>query len=146
MGLFSPFPKLVKFIPSKHHGYTQLSARRLLVLRHGPSARLQGVAIVAKLSCCRRGEGPSGSEACLHTHRILQNLQTLYKCACSTSNIFRTSHRKNHVRGIAQCQIVKTEYGLTWCGSDPVICSAESQDYLHARTSAKAPSWRPLVP
>jgi hypothetical protein len=47
MGLFSPFPKLVKFIPSKHHGYTQLSARRLLVLRHGPSARLQGVAIVA---------------------------------------------------------------------------------------------------
>jgi hypothetical protein len=32
---------------SKHHGIAQLSARRLLVLRHGPSARLQGVAIVA---------------------------------------------------------------------------------------------------
>jgi hypothetical protein len=33
---------------SKHHGIAQLSARRLLVLRHGPSARLQGVAIVAQ--------------------------------------------------------------------------------------------------
>ena len=47
MGLFSPSPDLVKIIPSKHHGYAQLSARRLLVLRHGSSARLQGVAIVA---------------------------------------------------------------------------------------------------
>jgi hypothetical protein len=36
---------------SKHHGIAHLSARRLLVLddddRHGPSPRLQGVAIVA---------------------------------------------------------------------------------------------------
>ena len=72
-------------------------------------------------------------------------LQTVFKCACSTSNIFRMLLRKNHVRGIAQCLIVQTEYALTWCGSDPVICSAESQDYLHARTSVKAPSWRPLV-
>ena len=47
MGLFSPSPNLVKIIPSKHHGYAQLSSRRLLVLRHGSSARLQGVAIVA---------------------------------------------------------------------------------------------------
>ena len=47
MGLFSPSPDLVEIIPSKHHGYAQLSARRLLVLRHGSSARLQGVAIIA---------------------------------------------------------------------------------------------------
>jgi hypothetical protein len=47
MGLFSPSPNLVKVIPSKHHGFAQLSDWRLLVLRHGPSARLQGVAIVA---------------------------------------------------------------------------------------------------
>ena len=73
------------------------------------------------------------------------NLLTVYRCACSTSIIFRTWLRKNHVRGIAQCLIVQTEYALTWCGSDPVICSAGSQDYLHARTSLKAPSWRPLV-
>ena len=32
---------------SKHHGIAQLSARRLLVLRHGPSVRPQGIAIVA---------------------------------------------------------------------------------------------------
>ena len=47
MGLFSPSPNLEKVIPSKHHGFAQLSDLRLLVLRHGPSARLQGVAIVA---------------------------------------------------------------------------------------------------
>jgi hypothetical protein len=35
---------------SKHHGITQLRDLRLLVLRHGPRARLQGVAIVATLS------------------------------------------------------------------------------------------------
>jgi hypothetical protein len=37
----------IKFTLSKTHGIDQLSARRLLVLRHGPSARQPGVAIVA---------------------------------------------------------------------------------------------------
>jgi hypothetical protein len=37
----------VKISFSKHHGIASLSIRRLLVLRYGPSARLQGVAIVA---------------------------------------------------------------------------------------------------
>jgi hypothetical protein len=35
-----------KAYPSQTHGIAQLSARRLLVLRHGPSARQPGVAIV----------------------------------------------------------------------------------------------------
>jgi len=51
MGLLSPSPNLVKvkiFLP-KHHGFAQLSVWRLLVLRHGPSDSLQGVAIVALL-------------------------------------------------------------------------------------------------
>ena len=49
MGLFSPSPiylSLVNFISSKHN-FAQLSARCLLVLRHSPGPRLQGVAIVA---------------------------------------------------------------------------------------------------
>jgi hypothetical protein len=37
----------VKHSFSKHHGISQLSARSLLVLRHGPSTRFQGVSIVA---------------------------------------------------------------------------------------------------
>jgi hypothetical protein len=48
MGLFSPSPNLVNLFPSKTwDDFAQLSARCLLDLRHGPSARLQGVAIVA---------------------------------------------------------------------------------------------------
>ena len=46
--VYLALPKFIK--PDsfqKHHGFVQLSARRLLVLRHGPSARLQGVANVA---------------------------------------------------------------------------------------------------
>jgi hypothetical protein len=37
----------IKLILSKLHGIAQLSARRLLVLRHGPSARQPGFAMVA---------------------------------------------------------------------------------------------------
>jgi hypothetical protein len=37
----------IKFTLSKTHDIAQLSARRLLVLRHGPSVRQPGVAIVA---------------------------------------------------------------------------------------------------
>jgi hypothetical protein len=40
----------IKLTLSKTHGIAQLSARRLLVLRHGPSARQPGVAIVAGCS------------------------------------------------------------------------------------------------
>ena len=36
-----------KVFLSKHHDIAQLSARSLLVLQHGPIARLQEVAIVA---------------------------------------------------------------------------------------------------
>jgi hypothetical protein len=37
----------IKLFLPKTHGIAQLSARRLLVLRHGPSVRQPGVAIVA---------------------------------------------------------------------------------------------------
>jgi hypothetical protein len=82
----------------------------------------------------------------LVSHTQFTNLQILYQRACSTSNILKTFVRKFRMSGTAQCRLALTECGLTWCGSDQVICSEESQVCSHAMPSMKAPSWRTLVP
>jgi hypothetical protein len=48
---------------SKHHGIASLSARRLLVLQHGPSPRLQGVAIAAPIALTTN-PGAGGAKSC----------------------------------------------------------------------------------
>ena len=49
-----------------------------------------------------KGKAPADTQVRAQSAFRPLDLQILYECACSTRNVLRTSHRKNHVRGIAQ--------------------------------------------